>query len=74
LQENIGKISANPYALEILKDNKHNIYWDILSSNTNLNILKLFTNVKLKKIKNPLFSSNIGACEFLKSHLQVYYR
>jgi hypothetical protein len=75
LQENLDEIiweqlSANPYALEILKDNQHNIDWDILSSNTNPDILKLFTEDKLKKLKNPQFSSNIGACEFLKSHPQ----
>jgi hypothetical protein len=75
LQENLDKVdweklSANPYALEILKDNQDMIDWDILSSNTNPDILKLFTDDKLKKLKNPQFSSNIGACEFLKSHPQ----
>jgi|LakMenE18May11ns_1017448.scaffolds.fasta_scaffold9879829_1 hypothetical protein len=64
------KISANPYALEILKKNQDKIDWDILSSNTNPEILKLFTEENLKKLKNPKFSLNIGACEFLKSHPQ----
>ena len=50
------KLSINPYALEIL--------------NTNPEILKLFTEKNLKKLKNPKFSLNICAYNFLKSYPQ----
>lgn len=50
------KLSTNSYALEIL--------------NTNPEILKLFTEKNLKKLKNPKFSLNISAYNFLKSHPQ----
>ena len=61
-------LCCNPNALEILEKNQDKICWNILSSNTNPKILKLFTSTTLKKLTQHYFSSNIGAYEFLKEH------
>ena len=61
-------LCCNPNALEILEKNQDKICWNILSSNTNPKILKLFTSTTLKKLSRHYFSSNIGAYEFLKEH------
>ena len=61
-------LCCNPNALEILEKNQDKICWNILSSNTNPEILKLFTSTTLKKLTQHYFSSNIGAYEFLKKH------
>jgi uncharacterized cysteine cluster protein YcgN (CxxCxxCC family) len=61
-------LSANPNAYEILSENQNKICWNVLSANPNPKILKLFTSTTLKKLTRSYFSSNIGACEFLKEH------
>ena len=73
LKENPEKIvwtvlSVNPSALEILREHQDKIDWDLLSSNTNPEILKLFTPERLMNLSRNYFSSNIGACQFLKAH------
>jgi hypothetical protein len=73
LKENPEKIvwtvlSVNPSALEILREHQDKIDWDLLSSNTNPEILKLFTPERLMNLSRNYFSSNIGAYEFLKTH------
>ena len=73
LKENPEKIvwavlSVNPNAIKILRENQDKIDWEQLSCNTNPEILKLFTSERLMNLSRNYFSSNIGACEFLKTH------
>jgi hypothetical protein len=74
LTENPEKIawdvlSKNPSAYELLRDNQNKIYWEILTANPNPKILKLFTPETLKNLSTRhYFSTNIGACAFLREH------
>ena len=54
--------------LEILREHQDKINWDLLSSNTNPEILKLFNPKTLMNLSRNYFSLNIGAYEFLKTY------
>ncbi len=54
--------------LEILREHQDKINLDLLSSNTNPEILKLFNPRTSMNLSRNYFSLNIGAYEFLKTY------